>query len=273
MKHRVLGFLMALLAVPFLSGCFQNVPAGNVGVKVYLLGKDKGVDHEVLSVGRYWIGINEQLYLFPVYQQNYAWTASLNEGKAVDESFTFQTQEGLTINADVGVSYQIDPNHVADLYQKFHQGPEEITGGFLRNIVRDELNKLGAQDSIAGILGSGKQKLFTAVQQDVAAQLAPVGIKDLRLYLLGDLRLPPIVKAAIDSKITATQKAQQAENELQQTRAEAAKKIAEAEGQARANELKQKTLTPELIQWEAIQKWDGHLPQVTCAATPFINLK
>ena len=41
----------------------SRVPAGHKGIRVFLLGGDKGVDHEELGVGRYHIGINEELYI------------------------------------------------------------------------------------------------------------------------------------------------------------------------------------------------------------------
>jgi len=82
----------------------------------------------------------------------------------------------------------------------------------------------------------------------------------------------------------ANQRAQQRENELREAEAEAKKQIAKAEGQARcailqakseskANNLLSESVTPELIQWQAVQKWDGKLPTVTSGATPFIGIK
>ena len=65
-------FLLVTSIIASLAAC-SKVPAGHVGVKVYLLGSSKGVDTEELGVGRYWIGINEELYLFPTYMQNYTW--------------------------------------------------------------------------------------------------------------------------------------------------------------------------------------------------------
>lgn len=57
------------LAMASLVSC-SKVPSGHVGVKVYLLGGSKGVESEQLGVGRYWIGWNEELYLFPTFTQN-----------------------------------------------------------------------------------------------------------------------------------------------------------------------------------------------------------
>lgn len=72
----------------YLAAC-SKVPAGHVGVKVYLLGSDKGVEQEELGVGRYWIGVNEELNIFLTYLQNYVWTKTVDEGSPTDESFIF----------------------------------------------------------------------------------------------------------------------------------------------------------------------------------------
>lgn len=96
MKIRTIA-LLAVLAGS-VAGC-SYVPAGNVGVKVNMLGGDKGVDTEVLGVGRYWIGMNEELYVFPTFMQNYVWTKDPAEGSPNDESISFQTADGMTANA------------------------------------------------------------------------------------------------------------------------------------------------------------------------------
>ena len=70
--------LMMFVAVGMLSSC-SKVPAGFVGVKYYLLGTEKGISSEELSPGRYYIGWNEELYLFPTFNQNKTWTSDENE--------------------------------------------------------------------------------------------------------------------------------------------------------------------------------------------------
>ena len=77
----------------------SKVPAGNVGIKFYLLGKDKGVDYEALGPGRYWIGINEELFLFPTQRQNKVWSDD-EEG---NRGFEFQSKEGMKLSANVGI--------------------------------------------------------------------------------------------------------------------------------------------------------------------------
>jgi len=45
-----------------------------------------------------------------------------------------------------------------------------------------------------------------------------------------------------------------------------------AKAQADANQLLNSFFTTMLIQYEALQKWNGTLPQVTSGAVPFINV-
>jgi regulator of protease activity HflC (stomatin/prohibitin superfamily) len=86
------------------------------------------------------------------------------------------------------------------------------------------------------------------------------------------LHVPQQVKESIDSAIEATQRAVEAQNKAAPSTAEAQQRIAEANGiaqstmiraQADANQLLNSSLTPMLIQYEALQKWNGTLPQVT----------
>lgn len=271
---------VALLAVSA-QGC-SKVPAGNVGVKVYLLGSSKGVDHEVLGVGRYWIGINEELYLFPTFQQNYTWVREPGEG-APDESLWFQTKEGMQVNADVGITYHLDPSKIAVIFQKYRKGVGEITDIYLRNHVRDALVSLSSKMSVEDVYGNAKEQMIDEAQKIVSETVGPEGIIVDKLYLIGAMRLPPNVVGALNAKIQATQEAQQRENEVQKARAEAEIKIAQARGdaestllkakaEAEANRLKQQTLTDELIRYEATQKWNGQLPQITSGAIPFVNI-
>jgi regulator of protease activity HflC (stomatin/prohibitin superfamily) len=260
MKSNVI-LKLGILAVVFmmLVGC-SKVPAGHVGVKVYLLGSSKGVDHEELGVGRYWIGINEELYLFPTFQQNYVWTQNKDEGSPNDESFTFQTIEGLSVGADVGISYHIEPTKVGVIFQKYRRGVDEITDVFLRNMVRDALNNIASKLPIESIYGAGKQKLLEDVQLMVKEQVTNQGIVIDKIYAIGNFRLPNQVTAALNSKIEATQRAQQRENEVQEARAQAEKAKAEAEGIRVKQQLENSTLTPQILQKMWIEKWDGKLP-------------
>lgn len=284
---------LALAVVAALAGC-TKVPAGNVGVKVYLLGDSKGVDTQELGPGRYFIGVNEELYLFPTFTQNYTWTRQWvdenNDGKAqqdelADESISFQTVEGLVVSADVGISYHVDPTKVSVLFQKYRKGIDEITDLYLRNMVRDALVQAASTRPIETVYGSGKADLLNEVQRNVTEQVAPFGIVVEKLYWAGDFRLPASVVQSINAKIQATQFAQQRENEVAAAKAEADKEIEKARGEAQSTLLRAKAdadairikgealaENPKLVELSAIEKWNGVLPTITGGSVPFVNV-
>lgn len=286
-----------LLIIPLLlmaTAACERVPAGHVGIKVYLLGGEKGVDHEELGVGRYWIGINEELYLFPTFKQNYTWTKDTSEGSPNDESITFGTKEGMEVGADVGITYSLDPEKVSLVFQAYRRGVEEITDTFLRNQVRDAFVNVASTMEVESVYGVGKKDMVDKVETIVKDTVADIGINVEKVYLIGNLRLPPSVVSALNKKIEATQRAQQRENELREAEAEAKKKVAEAEGesesmkaraqgeaeatlvraraQSEANKELSRSITNTLIEYERVKKWNGVMPQVTSGATPLLNL-
>jgi regulator of protease activity HflC (stomatin/prohibitin superfamily) len=299
--------ILIFVATALLSSC-ATVPAGYRGIKVYLLGHKKGVETKQLGVGAYWMGLNQRIYTFPVFQQNYVWK---------DESaITFQSKEGLDVSADFGISYSLRPDSVSAIFQKYRRGIDEITNIFLRNMVRDALNTTASKMPIESIYGVHKKWLLDAVDSVVSVQTEKYGIMIDRIYTIGEFRLPHSIEAAINSKLEANQKAQQTQNEVKAVEAEANKKIAHAKGdaeskiieakgeaesriiearanaetvklkaqgdaeatrlnadaQAEANKKLSAVMNSNLIQYRTIDRWDGKLPTISGQNTPFINM-
>ena len=278
---------IALLAASLALSACTTVPAGHVGVLVHLLGSSSGVDSEEKGPGRYFLTVNEQMYLFPTFTQNYTWTKSPHENKGVDESISFQTVEGLSVNADIGISYHIDPTKVHSVFQKYRRGVEEITDTFLRNMVRDALVEQASDQSVEYVYGAGKAQLINGVELKIRDQVQDIGIVVEKVYWIGDLRLPDTVTQAINAKIQATQMAQQRQNEIAQARAEADKQIEVARGEAGSQLTKAKAeaealqlrgdalrKNPEVLQLNAIERWNGVLPTMVggTGAVPFIDV-
>ena len=289
----MIKYVLAIIAVVFVLYSFRScttVPAGNAGVVVHMLGSSKGVDAEEVGVGRYWLGFNDDIFLFPTYTQNDTWKDK--------ESITFQTKEGLEVTADIGISYHIEPSKVAMVFQKYRKGIQEISDIYLRNMVRDALVKAASTQDVETVYGQGKSELISNVEETVRKEVESIGIVIEHVYWVGTLRLPETVVENINAKINASQKAMTRENEIASAKADAQKKIEEAKGEAESRlavaraeaesirirglaeaesiESKTKALSanPQLVQYEIAQKWDGKLPEYTMGAgsIPMLNL-
>lgn len=146
---------------------------------------------------------------------------------------------------------------------------DHFTHGFLRNVARDAFAEVGARYTVEEVYGSKKEELLKEVRNYVQSQVGGYGVVIEQFGFTGALRIPANVKAALDAKIQATQDAIRAENQIRQAKAEAEKKIAEAGGIAKSNEMITKSITPELIEWrrlevtqQAVSRWNGARPMV-----------
>jgi regulator of protease activity HflC (stomatin/prohibitin superfamily) len=83
---------------------------------------------------------------------------------------------------------------------------------------------------------------------------------------------------AIEAKVTATQKKLQAEQDLERIKVEAASRVAQAEGEAKAIAIQATAIQSNggqnYVQLQAIDKWDGKLPVTMMGGStvPFVNL-
>src|SRR5262245_47877810 len=154
-----LGLLVVLSLL--MSSCVTRIDAAHVGIRVKLAGSSRGVQDIPVVTG--WVVFNpltEQIVEFPTSVQNVTWTASPHEGRQVDESLTFSSQEGVNINSDIGLSFHIEPALAPHLYLRFRQ-PNLLllADGYVRNAVREAFNDVASRMAVQDIYGAGKGKL------------------------------------------------------------------------------------------------------------------
>lgn len=286
MKRSILMVVMAAMCMTMFTGCGKYVSPGYVGVVVNKWGSDKGVQTDEVGQGWTWTGIRKSIVTFPTFKQNYVWTVSKDEGSPNDESIYFNTKDGLDVSMDIGISYAIVPDKADQLYAEYRLGIDEITDRYIRNIVRDEVNTASAKYTCEDIYGTKKGDFIGEIQSNVVIRCAAKGLNVESVYLIGRIRIPKPVQDAISAKIAAIQLAQTRENEIVEATANAQKVRAAAEGEADAYTSRENAKldimskqaqilkeNPQLIQWKALEIWNGELPKFTGGgAIPFINV-
>ncbi|MET1031263.1 SPFH domain-containing protein, partial [Domibacillus tundrae] len=92
-------------------------------------------------------------------------------------------------------------------------------------------------------------------------------IKDLGFVVdnmtLGVPKPDESTQAAINKRVEAAQELERKQIELKIAEAEAQKKKIEAQGIADYNQIIKESISPEVIQKEWIEKWDGVMPKAT----------
>lgn len=266
----------AVIAVLVLGGIFsfvgcERIDAGHVGVKVNLYGDGKGVDDVTEVTG--WVfynPISTKIIEFPTFMQHKEYKQVLEDGEIVaDESFVVNSKDGSEFHVSPLLNYSVKRERVPYIFGKYRVELSMIESGFLKTAVYDAF-RVVANSYTADELISNRQQFEIKVRKVLEDQLSPEGF--ILSQFTSNLIYPATFKKAIEAKNNAVQTALTAENQVKTAEAEAKIKIARAEGSAKAmltnaraeaeaNQLKQRTLTPMLIQQQWIEKWNGKLPE------------
>lgn len=175
------------------------------------------------------------------------------------------------ITADLAINWNIDPTKTNQVYQQVGS-EEQIVDGILNPAVSEVLKAATAKKTALEII-TKRTELKAEIDNSLRNRLAPYGVlvKDVSLVNFG---FSPEFSKAIESKQIAEQEAKQAEFLALKATQEAQAQINRAKGQAEAQRLQRMTLTPELLQQQAIEKWNGQFPTVMGGngALPFVNI-
>lgn len=266
----VLGVIVVVLAIGGV-GC-KRIGAGHVGIKVNMAGNQRGVEDYPTVVGWiFYIPFMTQVVEYPTFMQTATWTGDPRTGRqGQDDSISFNTKDQLLVSADINLSYIIMEKQVPHFYVQFRSDNlDNFTHGYLHNVAKDAFNGIGSKYTFDEINGEEKEKVLLAVKERINADLNKYGVLIQQFGLLGALRPPESVMKAITNKMEAIQRAQQAENEVREARAQAAKAVAKAEGEAKSNHILAASISPALIQWRQLEitqqyvnKWNGARPMV-----------
>lgn len=279
-----------ILLIALFSTCgYERIDSGHAGIKVELFGSDKGVqDIALVNGGQFYNKWTQEIYEFPTNVQHKVW--QMQEG--LNEEFAVTTADGMTLKFDVGFDYQVIPQRVPDIFQKYRKQLPQITDEFLRTAVRNSYNDIAGR-FISDTLLFKRNVYETEVKKNLELKL----MEDFtvnQLGITGEIRVPATMKTAIENKIKTNQEAQTVQNELNITKAQAKKQIAKAQGDsislmvstnatalatrvsadadAYYNQKINQSLTSTLLEYRKIEAWDGKLPTYQGGGSPIISM-
>ena len=229
-----------------LASC-TRIDAGYEGILIKQYGSDKGIQDVSLVTGRVWYNPwTEDVQQYATYVQTIDY-----------EAFNVNAKDGSEFIVDPTLSFNIVEGNSPRIFRKYRKSLREVTETTIFNYVKDafrlQMNKYTTDEIV-----SNREKFESDVQNSLAKVLQEEGFK--LEQLTSGLRYPTTIVEAVNAKNKAVQEAMRVENELRVAEAQAKKLIVQAEAEKRANELKQQSLTPLLIQQQFIEKWDGKTP-------------
>lgn len=197
------------------------------------------------------------------------------------------TYEPFSVNANGGsefivtpmITYNIDAEKAIDIFVKYRKPLKEIEQGFIKNCVIESF-KIVANRYSPDDLTTKQEAYYNDVKERLNITMGVEGF--IINQIAPDITPPESLKNAITAKEEAVQKSLQLQNEIEQEKAKAEKRIIEAtgiadalrkeaDGEAYYNERVARSLTPVLVQQYAIEKWDGKLPIMSSGSGTYID--
>lgn len=258
MKNSIKFLGLALVLLVLMTSC-TRIDAGYDGILIKQYGTDKGVQDVSLVTGRVWYNPwTEDVEQIPTFVQTVDYKA-----------FTVNAKDGSSFTVDPTLSFGVLKGNAPKIFEKYRKNLDEVTETTILNYVKDafrlQMNKYTTDEIV-----SNREKFETDVQNTLKSVLEKEGF--YLEQLTSGLGYPKTIVDAVNAKNKAVQEAMMVENQLRVAEAQAKKLLIQAESEKKANELRQQSLTPLLIQQEFIKKWDGRTPLYGSSPVMFKNV-
>jgi prohibitin 1 len=175
------------------------------------------------------------------------------------------------VTTEMALNWHIEPTKANTVFQQL--GDEtQILERIINPAVSEVLKAATAKKNVEEIL-TKRTELKNEIDQALKIRMTRYGLAVDDVSLV-DFGFSAEFNKAIEAKQVAEQEAKQAEFVALKAKKDAEADVNRAKGQAESQRLQRLTLNAELLQKQAIEKWDGKFPTYMGGnnALPFINV-
>lgn len=263
MKRSSLASLAFVAA--FGIGCTPHtVPAGHVGVQTYWGAVQEGV----VAEGLYW----------QTPGTGYIDMDARVKKKTANATASSKDLQVVTVN--IALNYRLNADKAVEIYQNIGS-PTQVESTIIEPVLQEAVKTATARYNAEELI-TKRREVKDAITDYVRERLEASNLT-VTDFSIVNFQFDTKYQDAIEAKQVAEQKALTATNDLRRIEVEAKQREARAEGEANAmliqaraeaerQELLRRTMTPELVQWQAIQKWDGRMPVVSGGGNTLVDV-
>jgi prohibitin 1 len=159
------------------------------------------------------------------------------------------TKEGLSVNAEISLLYHVKSESANEVYIKLGSNYEEVM--VLSNF-RATAREISARYFAKELYATERNKVEKAIAEELSEHISKYGFV-VDAVLLKDIILPAQMVQAIQDKVNAEQSALKMEFVIEQQKKEAERRIIEAEGIKKSQDIINSSLSDKLIQYNHIE--------------------
>lgn len=166
-----------------------------------------------------------------------------------EETMDVLDKNGLQVNIDISVRFNPIYNRIAFLHRRFGIDYEsQLVVPEVRSTVRQVAGRYTAEE----IYSTKRSEVELKIIEEAGQKLTNNDI-DMKALLIRSINLPPDIKQAIESKLKQEQEALAYEFKLEKEKSEAQRKIIQAQGEAKSNNIINNSLTDKLLKMRGIE--------------------
>lgn len=258
MNSRIKGMVIiaVVLVITLILGimCIEKIPRGYVGSIYSIRG---GTSDEVLAEGWHLVAPTKKVTEYSVATEQLLMSKSEDKESKDDESFNATCKDGI-LNVDLEMSYHFESEDIPTIAKKYRGlSGNDIVNSIIKSKVRTYVNEVTSEYTILEAYMDKKPELNAELTKHLQETLAPYGIV-VESATIPRAEPNKTIKKAITERSKKAQEVEAAKLEQEKQRilaetkkieaqGEAEAAIAKAEGEAKANDLITKSLTPELL--------------------------
>ena len=242
-EKKYLMIIPCILVVILLFSSVTTIKSGEVGIRVRF---GKVVNRQTSE------GIN---FKMPIIEKIEKMNVRVQKVEVQTASSSKDLQE---VEMSLAVNYQIDKDKARDLYKTVGTGYDEV---ILEPAIQESIKAVTSKYTAEELI-TNRSEVSEKCQEELNKKVSKYGLK-VNDFNITNFNFSEEFNKAIEEKQVAEQKVLTAKQELEKERIEAEKKIVKAEAEKQANELKQQSLTDNIIKEKFIEKWNGELPKVS----------
>jgi regulator of protease activity HflC (stomatin/prohibitin superfamily) len=232
----ILGAIGIIVLMALSSSLFYTIQASERAVVFYPFGK--GLDKENI--------VNPGFHMKAPWNDKYVY--AVNEVSS-DETMDVLDKSGLSIRVDITVRFYPVPDKIGFIHENFTKNYVEVlVVPEVRSTVRQVMGRYTAEE----IYSTKRAEVENAITTETEKILVANNVKATAV-LIRAIVLPPQIKGAIENKLQQEQESLAYQYRLDKEKSEAERKRIAAEGESKANNIINNSLSDKLLKMRGIE--------------------
>lgn len=244
----IIGLIMTV-------ACITKVP---VGYDAIVYSVNGGVQGEILTQGWHILAPTKKVKMFSISNDQLLLTKDSRENSEEDESFKVATSDNASIAISFQMTYRFKEDELVNTYKSFKMDGDGIINNRVKTVLKSTVSEVTTSRSLMDLYSGNRAEINTEITEYLNNKFEKqYGLEVIDASII-DVHPDNQLQEAIDNRVKAQQKADQAKAEQETAKVEAetalikAKNKAdivrmEAQAEADANTTLAQSITEELI--------------------------